>query len=232
MPIKNTDSPNTAILVTPAGLLTATPFAVMEWLRPTANNSGTPFGVWSEAVDGERAWRCRLSDSPIETRMTISLDGAAQTEVSSSTALPLDTWHHIGMDFDGSTLRGFVDGVLDNSVSVSGTVFASSRNLGIGAYDDGGDSTASEVDGDIEDFRYYNRILGLNEWATIFAAKGLDGIIHGLVTRWPINEGPPGTVITAPKDIGPAQLALSSVEGSPTTLYIEGEVKGTRRRAA
>ena len=162
--------------------------------------------------------------------MSISLDGVAITELASTTALPLDTWHHIGMDYDGVTLRGFVDGVLDNSTGIAGTVFSSSRNCGISCYDDGGGMSASEVDGDIEDFRYYNRILSLGEWATIFESKGVDGIVHGLVTRWPITEQPPGDTITVPKDIGPAQLALSTMIGSP--LYIAGEVKGNRRRAA
>jgi len=232
MPIKGTDSPNTGILITPSGLLTSTPFAVMEWLRPDVDNSGTPFGVWSSSGDGQRAWRCRLSTSPIETRMAISFNGSAQTEVSSTTALPLNTWHHIGMDYDGATLRAFIDGVLDNSTAVAGTIFSSTRNGAIACYDDGVGGSASEADGDIEDFRYYDRILDAKEWATIFQTKGLDGITHGLVTRWPINEEPPGNLMTAgdPKDIGPAQLAVNTIIGAP--LYIAGEVIGTRRRTA
>jgi len=232
MPIKSTDSPSTGILITPAGLLTAAAFAVMVWLRPDVQNSGTPFGVWSSEVDGQRAWRCRLSDFPIETRMAISFDGAAQTEVASSTALPLNTWHHIGMDYDGATLRLFTDGVLEASTAIAGTIFSSSRNCGICNYDDGGGANASEVDGDEEDFRYYNRILDVAEWATIFQTKGLDGIVQGLVTRWPINEEPVGNTIltTSIKDIGPAQLAVNNVFNSP--VYIAGEVKGSRRRSA
>lgn len=134
------------------------------------------------------------------------------------------------MDFDGSTLRIFVDGVLSNSVSLSGTIFASARNLGLGGYDDGGSLSASELDGNLEDFRYYNRILDVKEWATINRVRGLDGIVHGLVTQWPINERPNGTVITAtdPKDVGPAQLSISAIVGSP--LYFTGELR--QRKAA
>jgi len=230
MPIKGTDTPNTGILVTPAGLLTAANFAAMIWARPDVDNSGTPFGVWSSSGDAQRAWRIRFSTGPIEIRGEISFDGVAVLAVSSSTALPLNTWHHIGMDYDGTTLRIFVDGVLDNSAGHVGTIFSSSRNLGIGCYDDGGGTSASEVDADEEDFRYYNRILDVKEWATIFETKGLDGIVHGLVTRWPITEEPPGNTVTVPKDIGPAQLAVSTMIGSP--LYIVGEVRGNRRRAA
>ncbi len=230
MPIKGTDSPNTGILITPAGLLTSTNFAVMVWMRPDVQNSGTPFGVWSSSGDAQRAWRIRNSDFPIEIRPAISFDGVAETSLGSTTAIPLDTWHHIGMEYDGATFRSYIDGVLDNSTAVVGTIFSSSRNCGIGCYDDGGSTSASELDGDEEDFRYYNRSLSAAEWATIFQAKGLDGIVAGLVTRWPITEEPPGNTITVPKDIGPAQLALNTMIGSP--LYIAGEVKGNRRRAA
>jgi len=134
------------------------------------------------------------------------------------------------MDFDGSTLRIFLNGVVDTSTSFSGTVFASSHLLGIGAYDDVAPETASELDGDIEDMRYYDRLLDVKEWATIHRVRGLDGIVHGLVTRWPINERPSSTVITAsdPKDVGPAQLTVNSIVGSPT--YITGELR--QRKAA
>jgi len=51
------------------------------------------------------------------------------------------------------------------------------------------------------------------------------------VTRWPINEEPPGNTVTTSsiKDIGPAKLAVDSVFNTPD--YIEGEVRGNRRRA-
>ena len=134
------------------------------------------------------------------------------------------------MDFDGSTVRIIVNGIVSNTLSLSGTIFSSSRNLGLGGYDDGGGASASELDGDLEDFRYYNRILKDEEWATIHRVRGLDGIVHGLVTQWPINERPAGTVIAIsdPKDIGPAQLSMITVVGSPT--YITGELR--QRKAA
>ncbi len=230
MAFAGNDSDNTVILIAPTGLLTATPFACLGWIRPVVDNSMTPYGVWSSSGDGERAWRFRMSTAPQEARAAISFNGSAQTELSSSTALALNIFHHLGMDFDGSTLRLFINGVLDNSVAVSGTIFASSRDLGIGGYHDGGVETASEYDGDIEDFRYYDRILDEKEWETIHRVKGLDGIVHGLVTRWPIDELPPGEDITAStvKDVGPAQLSATIPDGVP--LYIEGELR--ERRAA
>ncbi len=224
-----TDAPDTVILITASGLLTATPFTTMQWVRPTVANSSTPMGVWSSDLDGQRAWRLRMNADP-SPRAQVSFDGATATQLAHASTLALNVWAHIGMDFDGSTLRIFVDGVLSNSVSLPGTIFSSSRNLGLAGYDDGGGTTASELDGDLEDFRYYNRILDVKEWATINKVRGLDGIVHGLVTQWPINERPKGTVITASdvKDIGPAQLAVSSVVGSPT--YITGELR--QRKAA
>jgi hypothetical protein len=170
-----------------------------------------------------------MTDSPVRIRGIVSFDGSISNTASAPTGLTLNVWHHVGMDFDGSTIRVFLNGVLDFSLSVSGTVFASSHNLGIGAYDeDGLGATASEQDGDMEDMRYYNRILTAEEWATIHRVRGLDGIVHGLVSQWPINEEPAGNTIVTPKDVGPAQLSVSSVVGTPS--YIEGELR--QRKAA
>lgn len=232
MAFSGSDSGNTAIFVAPSGLLTATPFATMVWMRPTVDNSATPNAISSSSGDAQRAWRIRLSDLPLEPRAEISFNGVDFVGASTSTVLTLNIWVHVGMDFDGTTVRLFINGVLDASSAQSGTVFASTRLMGIGAYDNGGGASSSQMDGDIEDMRYYNRILTLAEWATIHATKGLDGIVHGLVTRWPINELPPGTTIisSGPKDIGPAQLAVSSIDNSPT--YVQGELRSSRRRAA
>lgn len=229
MAMKSTDTPDTVILVNAGGVLTAPSFAGMGWLRPDVNNSGTPFGVWSGTGAAQRAWRIRMTDSPVRIRGIVSFDGSASNTASAPTALTLNVWAHVGMDFDGSTIRVFLNGVLDFSLSASGTIFASSHRLGIGGYDEDGTSeTASEQDGDIEDVRYYNRILTAEEWATIHGTRGLDGIVNGLVTRWPINEEPDGNTIVTPKDVGPAQLSVSLITNTPS--YIEGELR--QRKAA
>ena len=230
MAFSGTDSPDTAILVSPGGSLTATPFSAMGWVRPRVDNSGTVIGVWSSAATAERAWRVVFTSATLRLRVNVSFDGAGTNVTFSTTVFTLNVWAHVGIDFDGSTLRLFINGVVDASASFSGTVFASSHTLGIGAYDDVAPATASELDGDIEDVRYYDRILDVKEWVTIHRVRGLDGIAHGLVSRWPINERPNGTTILAadPKDIGPAQLTVNQVVGAP--VYITGELRD--RRAA
>ena len=43
-------------------------------------------------------------------------------------------------------------------------------------------------DGKMADVRFYNRILSADEVATIYACRGHDGIVSGLVGRWKLDE--------------------------------------------
>jgi Concanavalin A-like lectin/glucanases superfamily len=89
--------------------------------------------------------------------------------VDSKKVLPASTWVHVAGTYDGSALRIYVNGVLDNTLAVTGHTCVNTSPLGIGAKN----RTATGVveayfDGRIDDLRVYNRALGASE---IKAAK-------------------------------------------------------------
>jgi hypothetical protein len=75
-------------------------------------------------------------------------NGAEQVVLSSGT-MSTDTWHHVAMTLSGTTIRLFIDGVLDGSASVAGTPQNSAgMPMCMGRFD-----TAANMTGFVDDFR-------------------------------------------------------------------------------
>ena len=75
------------------------------------------------------------------------------------------TWHHGAITFDSGTLKFYIDGVLDNTISALGplTQFAESAVLQIGYCEGGGN-----FNGKIDEVRIYNRALSDAEILKLF----------------------------------------------------------------
>ena len=85
--------------------------------------------------------------------------------VAGTAAVPLSTWTHLALTYDGATLRMYVNGILVKSGSASGAVVTSSGPLRIG-----GDSVWGEYfRGLIDEVRIYNRALTGGEIQTDMA---------------------------------------------------------------
>jgi Concanavalin A-like lectin/glucanases superfamily/Immunoglobulin I-set domain len=85
-----------------------------------------------------------------------------------ATTLSPGVWYHVAMTYDGSNLQGYVNGVLDGSVSVPGSMQTSSYALKIGVY-----SPAAHLAyfrGKIDELSLYSRTLSSNEIAAIYNA--------------------------------------------------------------
>jgi len=76
--------------------------------------------------------------------------------------LPLDTWTHVAVTFDGTSLRLYVDGTLTNTTAISGAMSGSDGPLRIG-----GNAIWNEwFDGLIDELRIYDRALSPTEIQT------------------------------------------------------------------
>jgi len=88
---------------------------------------------------------------------TTSWDGTSFTKPPSYFE---DDWHHIAMTYDGSTLKLYLDGKLDNSKNISGTLNTTSQPLHIGS---ASWTTAEYYKGLIDSASIYNRVLSEEE---------------------------------------------------------------------
>jgi hypothetical protein len=81
--------------------------------------------------------------------------------IDSSTSYPTDgsTWMHIAATFDGSTMRLYVNGVLEGTLAGPAAVGSNALALGIGAQPDG----VSPLQGALDEVRVWSRALSPSE---------------------------------------------------------------------
>jgi hypothetical protein len=125
-------------------------------------------------------------------------------------------WHHVALRNynDSGTYRFqmYSDGTAAGSATASGastvvtdTLIGARRatlNTGSGFL----------LTGSLSDIRVYNRLLAVTEISTIYATRGKDFIMNGLVGRWLLNEREPGIVAS-----GSGIVKDSSSEGNHGT---------------
>ena len=147
------------------------------------------------------------------------LDANAVSSVNGTTTPVIGTIYHVCATaaYNGTTLKIYVNGVQEGTLTVAGWTAASSNTASsgarIGARADvaaGGFSNAI-----ITDVRTYNRVLTANEIEIIYNARGGDSVVNGMLDRWKLMDGPLATIIGTSRAIGTLQGAAVAVN-SPT----------------
>ncbi len=121
----------------------------------------TPFGQRSYTLSVNPDGRAYFSLSTTGA----SNDGSAYT----TSQIPLNTWTHLAGAYDGSSVRIYVNGVLDSQTGYTGGIFSGSDDLSIGGVV-GGVAVGSGIsffDGGIDEALIYNRALSSGEILTL-----------------------------------------------------------------
>lgn len=108
-------------------------------------------------------------------KVALLLDEADTAGSRSTTVLSTGTWYHVAATWDGTTVKIYINGVLDRSVARSGTIGVDTRPLYIG----GRTGSTDMFDGMMRDVRVYNRALSSTEIQAL----------AGLVGYWAFSEG-------------------------------------------
>ena len=95
---------------------------------------------------------------------------------SSNNPILLNVWQHVAYTYDGSNVRMFINGVLDKTIPVTGTIQVSNKHLGIGMnLDASGNPYPNfyrQFRGEIDEVRIWNRALDASELIR-YGFKGL-----------------------------------------------------------
>ena len=75
-----------------------------------------------------------------------STGGNTILKLSTAFVPVIGTWYHLAVDFDGTTYRMYIDGVLGDTTTTKTTAFASTSAFVIGAQSDGIDEFVGHVD--------------------------------------------------------------------------------------
>jgi hypothetical protein len=147
----------------------AGPMSVAAWIKVNQ------FDNVDQAIvtKGNNAWQLKRAGST--NRVDFYCNSLSTTTVDSSVDVNDGRWHHIVGVYTGSQLQIYVDGVLSNSVSASGTIHMNNRDVHIARSSHG---ASREWDGALHDVRIYGRALSACEIAEIY----------GLIGHWKLDE--------------------------------------------
>jgi len=181
-----------------------TAMTVEAWVNPanTANNQQI-VSKW-DAVGGidQRSYGLAIySDG--RAYIGVTSDGSASGNVTlfGTNTVPANQWTHIAGTYDGATLKIYLNGVLDSSMSYSAGIFPGTDDMGIGGAV-GGEPVGGVIQpfaGLIDEVSVYNRALTPSEIQAIFAAgsAGKCNDVPPMITGQPANQTvPTGATVT------------------------------------
>lgn len=131
-------------------------FSMSAWVRPTAYADDEAMTIVGQAYGSSMFWGIAQNGYTI-----LRMDDSSKTAYS-STAVPLNEWHHLVVTYDAGAGRPatyYINGVFDGTVPVSDGTIVSHSHLYIG-YQQRTDSGAnSPFYGSISDVHIYNKVL-------------------------------------------------------------------------
>jgi len=203
--------------------ITGSAITLAIWAKNTVNGEHKLIAKWKDAGS---LFSYLLSINATDKTL-LAVDVGGVKTVVGTTTIATGTWFYIVGTYDGTTLRIYVNGVEENSNTVTGGNLRSvATTVRIGS----GSGGENHMDGCLEDARIYDRVLSADEILTIFNSRGRDGIALNLVARYLMNEGAPGVIASGAgviKDIGPNGLDGTPVN-SPT--WVSGQLNFSRKR--
>lgn len=131
-------------------------------------------------------------------RLTLRIGGNYVDVSSTKNSWNADQWYHIVGTYDGSTMSVYVDGVLDNSTSMTGSIEASDYKLFFGTRAVDSIPTNMFFNGLIDEVKIYSRALNSTEITDHYNAASFDGSVPVDKSYARIPDGDPNWVDPVP----------------------------------
>ena len=164
--------------------------------KPYSSPHSRPFFDWSMHVEDG-------------TGKLVAYLGCDAQQRYSNASIPLNTWTHVAVTYDGSSIRHYINGALDRTTGASCSVTnTNSRPIRVGANGAG----VENFNGLIDDLRVYNRVLSASEVRADMTTALQDGSAPP-----PTNPAPTLTLSASPTSVaagGSSNLSWSSTEAS------------------
>jgi beta-galactosidase len=145
--------------------------SVAAWIKAASLTKAWPAAV----TKGDSSWRLARENST--NAMMFCCTGLTTPKVVSSVSANDAKWHHVAGVYNGRTLKFYVDGQLDQSVSTSGTV--STNNYAV-YFGEDAEATGRHWNGSFYDVRVYNRAITAEEISQLYGT-GFSGVT---ITKW------------------------------------------------
>jgi hypothetical protein len=155
---------------------------IAAWVRFYSNPDGSSRIVDKSHTDCRAPWNMyglRMCCKASQFAFDVTTHGSNHI-LNSGNDYPPDAWYFVVGTYDGSTQKLYVDGILDSSASVSGSIGTNNEPLLIGKHRG---CKSQHFDGVLEDVRIYDRALSEAEIQTLYK----EGEDISLVAYYPFN---------------------------------------------
>lgn len=149
---------SSSVIVTDSNALDLTNgMTLMAWVRPAAGGSWRT--VLLKEGSGDLAYALYSSTDSNRPGGYFVTSGGVTRGLQAGTALPLNAWTHVALNYNGTTMTLFVNGAQVGSAGAAGGIGPTSGPLRIG----GNSIWAEWFNGLIDEVRVFNRALSLAE---------------------------------------------------------------------
>ena len=159
--VRVADSPN---------LRLTTAFTLAAWVNPASRGTYDEIlSKWGAVLPVDHNGYTFAIHPDGRSYVAASPDGNTGVSVLTTTAIPVNTWTHLTGTYDGSKLRIYINGVLNNETIYNGGVFPTLDDLSIGGVV-GGAAVGGGISffhGKIDEVMIYNRALNGSEVLTL-----------------------------------------------------------------
>jgi hypothetical protein len=152
------DGANDYVFLSNSQLNISSAITVEAWVKYNAQG-GYNARSYSVITCKGYPWTWLLEDQSGQFNFRISTSVNSDSNVNSSYSHGLNTWNHVVGTYDGTSQKIYVDGVLRNTVSLTGTINTSSNDALVGLYNYGDYC----LTGNVGAVRVYNKALSATE---------------------------------------------------------------------
>jgi len=134
------------------GLSGMTKGSFSSWAYFTTNGQEA---IIDKTTTGTKNYFQLIKDSNNKLRLLMDNPSTTSINMTSSATLTLNTWHHCSVVWDGSSVKMYVNGILENSANIAADIDVNSVAVLLGKVE----NNTAFLNGKLDDVRTYSRAL-------------------------------------------------------------------------
>lgn len=181
------------------------------WVNVSSFKTTSPYisTIMGIEVSGTNVGLLRIGDATLannKVQFVLGTGGASSNKLASNTALATNTWYHIAATYDGATMKIYINGNLDASMSVSGAIVANGSFQISRSYDN-----TRGLNGLADELRVWN--VARTQAQIQANTCSVSQTSSGLLSYWKLNEGT-GTITADATGLGHTASLINGVTWS------------------